>query len=114
MTYKEVQVVVSDLDGTLLGSDNKIGAYTRRTLKKLDERGIDFIVATGRHYLDAKYIRNSIGIPAYLISANGARIHDHCDNLIYQADVDEDVVKSILTMLKDDDSITLNLFTDAG
>ncbi|WP_028864996.1 Cof-type HAD-IIB family hydrolase [Psychromonas aquimarina] len=112
MTYQKVKAVASDLDGTLLTADNRIGAYTRKTLRTLHQQEIHFIVATGRHYLDAKYIRDSTAIPAYMITSNGARIHDKNDQLIYRKDVDPDVVKSIAAMLKDDSSITLNLFTE--
>ena len=40
------------------------------------EKGIKFVIATGRHYEDAKYFFNQIGVAKYLISGNGSFIHD--------------------------------------
>ena len=47
-------IVVSDLDGTLLNSQHRISDYTVSTIRKLEKKGIKFVIATGRHYEDAK------------------------------------------------------------
>jgi Cof subfamily protein (haloacid dehalogenase superfamily) len=76
-------VVVSDLDGTLLNNQHQISPHTRRTLHRLTERGIRFIVATGRHHIDVQSIRDTLGLDIFLITANGAVVHDKQDNCIY-------------------------------
>ena len=43
-----MELVVFDLDGTLLNRDSEISDYTSETLKLLNERGIAYTVATGR------------------------------------------------------------------
>ena len=43
-----MELVVFDLDGTLLDGSSSISAYTSETLKRLSERGIAYTVATGR------------------------------------------------------------------
>jgi Cof subfamily protein (haloacid dehalogenase superfamily) len=43
-----MELVVFDLDGTLLNRDSVISDYTSETLKLLNERGIAYTVATGR------------------------------------------------------------------
>ena len=43
-----MELVVFDLDGTLLNRDSVISEYTSETLKLLNERGIAYTVATGR------------------------------------------------------------------
>lgn len=43
-----MDLLVFDLDGTLLNREQTITAYTRATLEKLGERGIAYTVATGR------------------------------------------------------------------
>lgn len=47
------KVVVSDLDGTLLNKQHQISPRTRDTLHRLVEQGVKFVVATGRHHVDA-------------------------------------------------------------
>jgi hydroxymethylpyrimidine pyrophosphatase-like HAD family hydrolase len=43
-----MELIVFDLDGTLLGADSRISPFTRDTLRALRERGILYTVATGR------------------------------------------------------------------
>ncbi|MFC3912923.1 Cof-type HAD-IIB family hydrolase [Pseudaeromonas sharmana] len=77
------KVVVSDLDGTLLNNHHQISPHTRRTLHALTARGIRFVVATGRHHIDVQSIRDALGLDIYLITANGAVVHDPQDHCIY-------------------------------
>ena len=55
-------IVVSDLDGTLLNSDQEVSEISKKVIKKLIEKGEKFYIATGRAYPDAKNIMESIGI----------------------------------------------------
>ena len=43
-----MELIVFDLDGTLLNAESKISAYTQETLHQLNERGIVYTIATGR------------------------------------------------------------------
>ena len=61
------QVVASDLDGTLLSPDHFLTPYAKETLKLLTARGINFVFATGRHYIDVGQIRDNLGIRSYMI-----------------------------------------------
>ncbi|VFT73112.1 Cof protein [Klebsiella aerogenes] len=62
------QVVASDLDGTLLSPDHFLTPYAKETLKLLTARGINFVFATGRHYIDVGQIRDNLGIRSYMIT----------------------------------------------
>ena len=48
------KVVVSDLDGTLLNSDQEVSELSKKVIRELHNRGIKFYIATGRAYPDAK------------------------------------------------------------
>ncbi|PAW13160.1 sugar/pyridoxal phosphate phosphatase YigL, partial [Klebsiella pneumoniae] len=48
--------------------------YAKETLKLLTARGINFVFATGRHYIDVGQIRDNLGIRSYMITSNGARV----------------------------------------
>ena len=43
-----MELIVFDLDGTLLDSNSRVSAHTRETLARLRERGVAYTVATGR------------------------------------------------------------------
>lgn len=76
------QVVASDLDGTLLSPDHTLSPYAKETLKLLTARGVNFVFATGRHHVDVGQIRDNLEIKSYMITSNGARVHDTDGNLI--------------------------------
>lgn len=95
MRYK---IVVSDLDGTLLNSQHRISDYTVSTIRKLEKKGIKFVIATGRHYEDAKYFFNQIGVAKYLISGNGSFIHSENWNEIGRESIDRKLIKTLLEL----------------
>lgn len=45
---------VSDLDGTLLNSQQQTSTYTNQTIEKLVDQGMLFSYATARSYYSAK------------------------------------------------------------
>ncbi|MDP3534859.1 MAG: HAD family hydrolase [Halomonas sp.] len=70
------RLIVSDLDGTLLGSDHRLHQSTIDVLRALAEQGHHVALASGRHYNDMRVFRDQLNIPAHLISTNGAYTHD--------------------------------------
>ena len=65
---------VSDLDGTLLGRDGKLSAYTARTLQALTRRGMCFSYATARSLSSAQKVMGGIALPGPVIVYNGTFI----------------------------------------
>lgn len=73
MTYK---MFVCDLDGTLLNNDHKISKDNIKAIKALEEKGVKFIVATGRtKYMLEDYLE-TIDYKRPIIWSNGAAISD--------------------------------------
>jgi Cof subfamily protein (haloacid dehalogenase superfamily) len=81
------QVIATDLDGTLLDGDHQLDPFTVATVRRLEADGLQFIIATGRHYRDAAGIRDLLGIRPYLVTSNGARVHAPDDIMIYGDDL---------------------------
>lgn len=96
MKSKQIKVVVSDLDGTLLNPDHVVSDYTKETIRKLIQSGIHFMIATGRHHVDAARIKKSIGVDAFLITANGSVVQNLSGEKIYEALIAPEIVKQIL------------------
>ncbi|KAK7196359.1 haloacid dehalogenase-like hydrolase [Novymonas esmeraldas] len=72
-----IKAVITDLDGTLLNREHRISDYTASVVRRLKEKGIYFVVATGRPYADVFCtLRNCQLEPDFIITSNGARIHD--------------------------------------
>jgi Cof subfamily protein (haloacid dehalogenase superfamily) len=108
---KNIKVVVSDLDGTLLNAQHRISDYTKTIFQELHNQNYLIIVATGRHHLDAMAIIDTLEIPVYLISSNGARIHSPKKEELFSFNLDSDVVKAALNV-EIDPEITVVLFKE--
>ena len=108
---KNIKVVVSDLDGTLLNPQHRISDYTKSIFQELHNQGYLIVVATGRHHLDAMGIIDKLEIPVYLVSSNGARIHSPNKDELFSFNLDSDVVKAALNV-EIDPEITVVLFKE--
>ncbi|USD65374.1 Cof-type HAD-IIB family hydrolase [Vibrio sp. SCSIO 43136] len=106
----QFKIVASDLDGTLLAPDHQLSAFTKKTLVDLHNQGFHFIFATGRHHIDVAGIRSQVGIPAHMITSNGARVHDHNDELIYSQNVPSDLVQPIVDLFKEDKDVVIHVY----
>jgi Cof subfamily protein (haloacid dehalogenase superfamily) len=105
------KIVASDLDGTLLNAKHTIAPFTRNVLNELHEQGKHFVFATGRHHIDVAHIRDVVGIPACMITSNGARIHDENNALIFSKDLAPELVRELVNVAKDDESISIHIYT---
>jgi len=104
------KIVASDLDGTLLTPDHKIAPFTKDVLNQLHRQGKDFIFATGRHHIDVAGMREHLGIPAYMITSNGARVHNCKGEVIFQQDVQPDVISGIIALAKQDPELKIHIY----
>lgn len=68
---------VTDLDGTLLRSDETTSAFTAQTINSFVEKGMLFSYATARSYVTAAKVTRGIDARIPLIVYNGAMVIDH-------------------------------------
>ncbi len=66
-----MELLVFDLDGTLLNASAKVSGHTRETLARLRERGIAYTVATGRTLHAARDLLEDHGFDLPHIYKNG-------------------------------------------
>lgn len=90
------QVVLSDLDGTLLNSKHDFSHFTKKVVQEVKKQNKEFIIATGRHHIDVGGLLKKLGIQTTIITSNGARIHDEKGNLLFKENIKEEVAKEIL------------------
>ena len=69
-----IKLVVCDLDGTLLRSNQTIANETIAYIKKIQDNGIRFLIATGRHHDLARAVTDYYNIDCDMINNNGAEI----------------------------------------
>lgn len=73
------RAIFVDLDGTLLNRSHRISAFTSSILQRIQKERPDvaLVVATGRPYPDVFRTMRLCGLaPDYIITSNGARVHD--------------------------------------
>ena len=113
-----MELVVFDLDGTLLNRDSVISEYTRETLRLLDERDIAYTVATGRTLHGARAIleghafqlpqayKNGVMIwhPDSKRISSGATLTSNELDKVVRACLGQGVTPFVFTLDEDDDS----------
>lgn len=72
---------VSDLDGTLLQSNERTSGYTNGTINRLVAKGMLFSYATARSYQTAHKVTEGLDARIPLIIYNGAMIVDNVDGV---------------------------------
>jgi Cof subfamily protein (haloacid dehalogenase superfamily) len=105
------KIAISDLDGTLLGADHRVSVKTKESIRRWLDSGKKFVIATGRHYIEANHLQQELNIPIYLITSNGARVHDRAGQIILRQDLPSEIVEGICNS-EFDSSVQVNLFTD--
>ncbi|MBC2850045.1 HAD family phosphatase [Cetobacterium sp. 8H] len=99
------KLIISDLDGTLVDSNKNLSEYTKEVIGKLKEKGIYFIIATGRNYKGAKKVADSLNLNNEIICNNGSTIYDHKGHLIFQRTISSVVAKKIFLEIQNTKSI---------
>jgi len=74
MSKRSIQLIISDLDGTLLSPSNKLEQNVLYTIEKYKSTGGHFTIATGRPLVTALPILEELQIDLPVILCNGAVI----------------------------------------
>lgn len=87
---------VSDLDGTLLRSDETLSPFTAQTINDLVAGGMLFSYATARSYLTASRVTRGIDAKIPLIVYNGAFVVDNASGEILLSNFFDSSVDALL------------------
>ena len=106
------KLVAIDLDGTMLNSYGIVTQNTKEVIKKVQEKGMEVIIASGRPIDSIKTIAKEIESENYFISGNGAILYDiKKDEIIY-----ENILKKAKTLdiikICEENSIYYNIYTE--
>jgi Cof subfamily protein (haloacid dehalogenase superfamily) len=69
-----IRLLALDIDGTLLDPQFRISPQNLAAVRAAHAAGIEIVLATGRRHDYALPVAEEIGVPAWLISSNGALI----------------------------------------
>ena len=76
-----IKVIASDMDGTLLNNNHVFSKKTIESIKRACEKGIRFMVVTGRNYVSALEALNKTDLVCDYILSSGAEIRDPDKNV---------------------------------
>lgn len=106
------KLVAVDLDGTLLNSYGEVTEYTKEVIKKVQQKGLKFIIASGRPMDSIKSISKDIGADKYFIAGNGAIIYDtQKQEIIYEKYIPKQKVLEIAKICEQN-NIFYNIYTE--
>lgn len=89
---------VCDMDGTLLDSEKVLSEENEEALKKLQAKGLEVIIASGRTDLMVKSYVKQLGLTGSIISSNGGLIRNiKTGEILYSKLIEKLVVKEILS-----------------
>ncbi len=98
-----IKVIAADLDGTLLNSNHKMDKETYDVIMEAINRGVRFIIATGRDYKGAMDALEQWNIPCDYVVSSGAQIRDNRNNVIKSMPMTRKQIKDVTETVKEYD-----------
>ncbi len=95
---KNIDLIVSDLDGTLLNNSNEIGERSQELIKKLLEKGMRFTFATGRLHSAIEEHANLLGLRTPIITLDGSIIKTLKNEIIFESYLPKKYVKKAIEL----------------
>ncbi|CUA79036.1 Cof-type HAD-IIB family hydrolase [Anoxybacillus suryakundensis] len=102
-----IQLIVTDLDGTLLGYDRRVKTEDREAVVRAITNGIDFAVASGRMDNEILEVLKEIGHDAHRISQNGAFVYTKNHHLLHHSSFHPDIARSIYKQARTLEAVVL-------
>jgi Cof subfamily protein (haloacid dehalogenase superfamily) len=98
---RDIRLVATDLDGTLLDREHEVPADNRAALERCVKNGVEVVVATGRALSTVPPEVRAIGGIRYLVCANGANVYDNAtEELLYAEYLSREAVESVWDLME--------------
>lgn len=94
-----LKLIASDLDGTLLNRQQKISPYNRRAIAKAQEKGVRFVIATGRNYARVQDLLTENDLHCDLLLMNGSEVRDAGGKIISAINLPLEPLKQVVELL---------------
>ncbi len=108
------KLVAIDLDGTMLNKYGIITQNTKDVIKKVQEKGIEVVIASGRTINSVKNFSKEINSQNYFISGNGAITYDiKKDEILFENVLTKNKVLQVIKIC-DENSIYYSVYTENG
>lgn len=95
-----IRMVVSDMDGTLLNRYGQISSGNLKAIRNLEQRGIEFVIASGRDYSGIHPILAEYSLVCEAILGNGSQYVDRDGRILMSCYMDTTVVKDVVKIFE--------------
>lgn len=100
-----IRCIVADLDGTLYDESHAFNQETVDVIKKLQDKGVEFILATGRH---VRFIgHEEWGLKVKKVTLNGARVYDEEDRLLFESPIQAKDIEELVPLFEKNDVVAV-------
>ncbi|HEY4554059.1 MAG TPA: Cof-type HAD-IIB family hydrolase, partial [Bacillaceae bacterium] len=108
-----IKCIATDMDGTLLNARQEVSEANRKAILAAQERGIEFLVATGRSYREVRYVLDKAEINCPAICVNGGETRDRNGEILHSIGLDGRTSSSVTKVLEDM-GIYFEVYAEAG
>jgi Cof subfamily protein (haloacid dehalogenase superfamily) len=98
---QQIDLIVVDLDSTLLTSDHKMTERSEKALKAAIKKGVQVVIATGKTHISAGAIVERLGITTPGIYVQGMTIVNPDGTTLYQQTINPDVARQVISFAED-------------
>ena len=96
-----IQLILLDLDGTLLTSDKQLTPASRTALEKAAAAGIHIVPSTGRIFDAIPDLIRDLPFIRYFVTSNGAQIYDReTDTVLYRGEISPQDAEAVYDRLE--------------
>jgi Cof subfamily protein (haloacid dehalogenase superfamily) len=99
MTFSDIRLVATDMDGTLLNSKHEIHESFFPVFRKLKEHGIIFVAASGRQYFNLAKALERVKDEVIFAAENGSYVVFQDQEIHIQA-IDHETVKELVLIAR--------------
>ncbi len=101
-TLKNINHIITDIDGTLLDDNGNLGAKSIKLLKNLMDLNVKISFATGRLHSAVTDLAKQISLNGYIVSLDGALIKNLADDkTIYESYLKKSHVKKAIALCEE-------------
>ena len=94
-----IKVIASDMDGTLLNDAHELEPQTVEAIRRAQERGIRFMIATGRNFSQTMEQLDGLDLGCDYILASGAEVRDEKQQVVSRIAMDPELCAEVFEEL---------------
>lgn len=105
-----LEIVFSDIDGTIINSHHKVTSFNKSKIVELKEKQIPFILVSARMPKGIRPIYDMIGINDCLIAYSGGLVLDDTGSILYSNGIDVKDAKDIYNYIANNSNVSISTY----